>query len=72
MTLVIATAYALFQYFTADKQALSMSGAVEIASKSDHPRLWRMVENLSITTGTPMPRVFVDLRSGAERLRHRP
>ncbi|GAA1763809.1 M48 family metalloprotease [Agromyces humatus] len=59
VTLVIATAYALFQYFTADKQALSMSGAVEVRSKSDHPRLWRTVENLSITTGTKMPRVFV-------------
>ena len=59
VTLVIATAYAVFQYFTADKQALSMSGAVELRSKSDHPRLWRTVENLSITTGSPMPRVFV-------------
>jgi heat shock protein HtpX len=59
ITLVIATAYALFQYFTADRQALSMSGAVEIRSVSEHPRLWRTVENLSITTGTPMPRVFV-------------
>ncbi len=59
VTLAIATAYALFQYFTADKQALSMSGAVELRSKSDHPRLWRTVENLSITTGSPMPRVFV-------------
>ncbi|MBM7831411.1 heat shock protein HtpX [Agromyces cerinus] len=59
VTLVIATAYALFQYFTADRQALSMSGAVELHSKADHPRLWRTVENLSITTGTPMPRVFV-------------
>ena len=58
-TLVIATAYALFQYFTADRQALSMSGAVEIHSVREHPRLWRTVENLSITTGTPMPRVFV-------------
>lgn len=59
VTLVIASAYALFQYFTADRQALSMSGAVELQSKADHPRLWRTVENLSITTGTPMPRVFV-------------
>jgi heat shock protein HtpX len=59
VTLVIATGYALFQYYTADRQALSMSGAVEIRSVSDHPRLWRTVENLSITTGTPMPRVFV-------------
>jgi heat shock protein HtpX len=59
VTLVIASAYALFQYFTADRQALSMSGAIELHSKADHPRLWRTVENLSITTGTPMPRVFV-------------
>ncbi|MGR0318322.1 M48 family metalloprotease [Agromyces sp. ZXT2-3] len=59
ITIVIATAYALFQYFTADRQALSMSGAVEIRSVSEHPRLWRTIENLSITTGTPMPRVFV-------------
>lgn len=59
VTLVIATAYALIQYFTADRQALSMSGAIELRSKADHPRLWRTVENLSITTGTPMPKVYV-------------
>lgn len=59
LTIVIAGGYALIQYFTADRQALSMSGAVEIRSKADHPRLWRTVENLSIATGMPMPRVFV-------------
>ncbi|MFF2372515.1 M48 family metalloprotease [Agromyces sp. NPDC058110] len=59
VTVVIATAYAAFQYFTADRQALAMAGAVELHSKADHPRLWRTVENLSIATGTPMPRVFV-------------
>ncbi|GAA1947879.1 M48 family metalloprotease [Agromyces allii] len=59
VTVVIASAYAAFQYFTADRQALAMSGAVEVHSKADHPRLWRTVENLSIATGTPMPRVFV-------------
>jgi heat shock protein HtpX len=59
VTLVVAIGYALLQYFTADRQALSMSGAIEIRSKADHPRLWRVVENLSIATGTPMPRVFV-------------
>jgi heat shock protein HtpX len=59
VTLVVAAGYALLQYFTADRQALAMSGAIEIRSKADHPRLWRVVENLSITTGTPMPRVYV-------------
>lgn len=59
VTVVIAIGYALIQYFTADKQAIAMSGAVEIRSKSEHPRLWRTVENLSIATGTPMPKVYV-------------
>jgi heat shock protein HtpX len=59
VTVVIASAYALIQYSTADKQAIAMSGAVQLQSKSDHPRLWRIVENLSITTGSPMPKVYL-------------
>jgi len=58
ITLVIASAYAVFQYFLASSQALSLSGAREI-QKADNPRLYRIVENLSITTGTPMPRVYI-------------
>ena len=58
ITLVIATGYALFQYFAASSQALSMSGARQI-QKADNPRLYRIVENLSITTGTPMPKVYI-------------
>lgn len=56
--LVIATAYALIQYFAAGRQAVAMSGGVPI-EKADNPRLWNVVENLSITTGTPMPKVYV-------------
>ena len=59
VTVVIAIGYALIQYFTADKQAIALSGAVEIRSKAEHPRLWRTVENLSIATGTPMPKIYV-------------
>jgi heat shock protein HtpX len=50
--------YALFQYFVASSIAVAMSGAVPI-EKSDNPRLWRIVENLAITEGMPMPRVYV-------------
>ncbi|MFV0435269.1 MAG: M48 family metalloprotease [Leucobacter sp.] len=56
--LVFAGGYALFQYFAAGRQAISMSGARRI-SKADNPRLYRIVENLAITTGTPMPEVYV-------------
>lgn len=58
VTVVVAIAYAVFQYFFAGSQAISSSGAVRI-EKSDDPRLWRIVENLSITTGTPMPAVYI-------------
>ncbi|MGV8912802.1 MAG: M48 family metallopeptidase [Rhodoglobus sp.] len=57
-TIIGAGAFTLIQYFAASKQALAMSGAVEI-QKSDNPRLYRIVENLSITTGTPMPKVYI-------------
>ncbi|MGH1526133.1 M48 family metalloprotease [Leifsonia sp. L25] len=53
-----AIVYTVFQYFMASSQALSMSGAVPI-TKADNPRLWNVVENLSITTGTPMPAVYI-------------
>lgn len=57
-TFIGASVYALIQYFAASRQALSMSGARQI-QKSDDPRLYRIVENLSITTGTPMPKVYI-------------
>jgi heat shock protein HtpX len=57
-TLVGATIYTLIQYFAAAKLALSMNGAKEI-KKSDNPRLYRIVENLAITNGMPMPKVYI-------------
>ncbi|WP_022886688.1 M48 family metalloprotease [Glaciibacter superstes] len=56
---VVAIGYAVLQYFMAGRQAIAMSGGVKLESKSDNPRLWRTVENLSITTGTPMPQIYV-------------
>ena len=57
-TVVIAAAYAWFQYYLAGSQALSMAGAIEI-QKADNPRLFRIVENLCIATGTSMPKVYI-------------
>ena len=58
ITIVVAAIYAFIQYFAASRLALSVSGAHEI-QKADNPRLYRIVENLSITTGTPMPKVYI-------------
>ncbi|MBC7443824.1 MAG: M48 family metalloprotease [Ramlibacter sp.] len=59
MTIVIATGYALVQYFSAGRQAVALSGGVRLNTKAENPRLWNIVENLSITTGTPMPEIYV-------------
>ena len=56
--LIFAAGYAAFQYFFADKEALAMSGAVEVG-REDAPRYFRLVENLCIATGTPMPKLYV-------------
>jgi heat shock protein HtpX len=53
-----AAVYALIQYFAAGALAVAMTGAQEI-QKSDNPRLYRVVENLSITLGMPMPKVYI-------------
>ena len=58
-TMVFAILYAVVQYFMAGRQAAAMSGGVRLNSKDENPRLWRIVENLSITTGTSMPEIYV-------------
>jgi heat shock protein HtpX len=50
--------YSIFSYFAGAKMALAINRAKEI-QKSDNPRLWRTVENLAITDGLPMPRVYI-------------
>lgn len=56
--ITISIIYALVQYAFADRIAVSMTGAVKI-EKKDNPRLYNIVENLSITTGLPMPEVYI-------------
>jgi len=50
--------YALMAYFLASKAALALNRAKPIAKK-DNPRLYRIVENLSITDGLPTPQVYI-------------
>jgi heat shock protein HtpX len=54
----IAMLYALIEYFAASHIAMAISGGREI-QKKDSPELFRLVENLTITTGLPMPKVYI-------------
>jgi heat shock protein HtpX len=55
---IFSLAYSLFSYFGGAKMALAVNRAKEI-QKSDDPRFWRTVENLAITDGLPMPKVYI-------------
>lgn len=55
---IASIVYAVIQYFAAGSIATAMAGARQI-EKKDNPRLYNIVENLSITTGLPMPKVYI-------------
>lgn len=57
-TLAGSSVYALIQYFAAAKIALAVNGAQQI-EKRDNPLLYNTVENLAITNGMPMPKVYI-------------
>lgn len=56
--MIIAMIMTLTSYYHGDKIALRSSGA-RLITKNDNAYLWRIVENLSITAGLPMPRVHI-------------
>jgi heat shock protein HtpX len=56
--IIVAAIYALIQYFMAARLATAVTGAREI-EKRDNPRLYRIVENLTIASGMPMPKVYI-------------
>jgi heat shock protein HtpX len=55
---IFSIGYSIVSYFGGAKMALAVNRAKEI-QKSDDPRLWRTVENLAITDGLPMPKMYI-------------
>jgi len=60
--LIIAITWAVLQsflsYWYSDKIVLALTRAKPIA-KRDNPELYRVVENLCITAGLPLPRIYI-------------
>jgi heat shock protein HtpX len=46
-------------YWFSDKIVLSMAHATPVESKDQYPELWNTLENLCITAGLPMPKLYV-------------
>lgn len=55
---IFSTVSALISYFFSDSITLALSKAKPVDRQS-HQELYRMVENLTIAAGLPMPRVFI-------------
>ncbi|MGM0439453.1 MAG: M48 family metallopeptidase [Patescibacteria group bacterium] len=56
--LIVSIFSSFFSYFYSDKLVLRMSNAKEI-EKDDYPEYYRIVENLTISEGMPMPKLFI-------------
>ncbi len=54
----LSIAMSFASYWWSDKVVLKISGAKPI-EKDDNPELYRITENLAISAGIPMPRLFV-------------
>lgn len=55
---IFAVVYAWFSYYNSARMALWLTGAKPV-QKKDAPALYRTVENLAITAGLPMPKIYV-------------
>ncbi len=60
--LIAAVIYSVLQaligYYAGDKITLAISGAKEI-KKEDNPTIYNLVENLTIATGLPLPKIYI-------------
>ena len=53
-----AMVWIVISYFSGDQMLLRGAGAIEI-HRDDQPEIYRLVENLCISQGLPMPRVYI-------------
>jgi len=58
VAVLIAFIQALVSYYYSDQISLAVSGAKEVKRK-DELTLFRVVENLSITAGIPVPKIYI-------------
>ncbi len=56
--ITLSLVMSLTSYYKGDKIALASTGAKAV-EKKDNPYVYRMVENLCITAGTPTPKVYI-------------
>ncbi len=58
VTTVLALIWTAIVWFTGDHIVLDSAGAQEI-SRATHPEIFTLVENLTIASGLPLPRIYI-------------
>jgi len=58
VVIIFAVGMNFVSFWYSDKIVLKMSGA-RMVKREEHRELWNVVENLSITAGLPMPKLFI-------------
>jgi heat shock protein HtpX len=58
IAVIFAFAVNIWSYWNSDKVVIRMSKA-QPADKAQYPELYRVVENLAITAGLPMPKIYI-------------
>lgn len=58
LAVILSILMSFISYWYSDKIVLAMAGARQI-EKSDNPELYRLVENLCITAGLPLPVIYI-------------
>ena len=59
LALIISVVWTLFSWFAGSQVTLRATGATEVTDRTQLPDLWNTVENLSITAGLPMPKIYI-------------
>jgi len=59
MAAIVSVVMALGGYYQGDKIALLSAGAKGPIEKTDNQYLYRLVENLTITAGLPLPKIYI-------------
>ena len=55
---LVAVVWMVISFFSGDKWLMSGAGAVPV-TRYDQPEIYRLVENLCITRGLPLPRIYI-------------
>ncbi len=58
IAIILSISQSIAGYWYSDKIVLMMAGA-SLIEKKDSPELYRIVENLSITAGLPIPKIYI-------------